>query len=65
VVLTGKQGGAVLDRLLDARGWKLIALSREPNGDSGSSIRELGVEVRQADRADRGQGSATFRGGGP
>jgi uncharacterized protein YbjT (DUF2867 family) len=59
---TGKQGGAVLDRLLDARRWKLIALSRDPNGNAASSIRERGVEVRQADLQDRSSLISAFEG---
>lgn len=50
---TGKQGGAVIDSLLEDGRWHLIALSRNPDGDKASALRERGVEVRGADLDDR------------
>lgn len=50
---TGKQGGSVLESLQKSGKWKLIALSRDPNGNAASAIRERGIEVRKADLQDR------------
>lgn len=49
---TGKQGGAVLDSLIEDGRWNLVALSRDPDGPRARAIRERGVEVRPADLDD-------------
>lgn len=59
---TGKQGGAVLNSLLKAGGWKLMALSRDLNGTRADSIRQRGVEVRYADLDDASSLADTFAG---
>lgn len=59
---TGKQGGAVIDSLLADGRWNLIALSRSPDGERASALRERGVEVREADLDDRNSLIAAFAG---
>jgi uncharacterized protein YbjT (DUF2867 family) len=45
---TGRQGGAVIRHLLP-KGWKLRALTRNPNGCAARQLSEEGVEVVQGD----------------
>jgi uncharacterized protein YbjT (DUF2867 family) len=49
---TGKQGGAVLDALVESGAWKVVATSRETSGDKAEEIKRKGVPVLQADLAD-------------
>lgn len=50
---TGKQGGAVLNCLLESRKWKVIALSRSPEGKQARELQSRGAEVRRADLQDK------------
>jgi uncharacterized protein YbjT (DUF2867 family) len=49
---TGKQGGAVARHLL-AKGWKIRALTRNPEGRAARGLVSRGVEVVQGDLEDR------------
>ena len=49
---TGKQGGAVVHRLL-ARGHKVRALTRNPDKPAAQALAEKGAEVVRADLEDR------------
>jgi len=49
---TGRQGGAVIRHLL-CRGWKLRALTRNPNAPAAQELTRQGVEVVQGDLEDR------------
>jgi uncharacterized protein YbjT (DUF2867 family) len=50
---TGKQGGAVLDALLEQGIWKVVAISRDTVGKKARELRDKGVSVLQADLADK------------
>jgi uncharacterized protein YbjT (DUF2867 family) len=49
---TGRQGAAVIDELL-ARGYKVRALTRKPEGKKALGLQAKGVEVVQGDYADQ------------
>jgi uncharacterized protein YbjT (DUF2867 family) len=49
---TGKQGGAVTRHLL-AKGWKVRALTRSPEGKAARKLQSLGVDVVRGDLEDR------------
>jgi uncharacterized protein YbjT (DUF2867 family) len=49
---TGLQGGAVARRLL-ADGWKVRALTRDPEGEQARALAALGADVMKIDAADR------------
>ncbi|MBM3500137.1 MAG: NmrA/HSCARG family protein [Armatimonadetes bacterium] len=49
---TGRQGGAVARHLL-ARGWKVRALTRKPEGPAAQALTGLGAEVVPGDLKDR------------
>ncbi|MCC3764428.1 NmrA family NAD(P)-binding protein [Glycomyces sp. TRM65418] len=49
---TGRQGGAVTARLL-ADGWRVRALTRDPEGPKAKALKEAGVEVVGGDLDDR------------
>src|SRR5215467_8099198 len=48
---TGRQGGAVIRRLMP-KGWKLRALTRDPRSHAAQSLMREGVEVVQGDLED-------------
>jgi uncharacterized protein YbjT (DUF2867 family) len=48
---TGRQGGAVIRHMLP-NGWKLRALTRNPNGYSAKQLSGWGVEIVQGDLED-------------
>ena len=48
---TGRQGGAVIRHLLP-QGWKLRALTRNPNGHAAKQLSGQGVEIVQGDLED-------------
>jgi uncharacterized protein YbjT (DUF2867 family) len=48
---TGRQGGAVTRSLL-AAGWRVRALTRQPDGAKAGALAELGAEVIAADMED-------------
>jgi uncharacterized protein YbjT (DUF2867 family) len=48
---TGKQGGATV-RALQGRGFRLLAMTRKPEGDAARTLKADGVEVIQADFDD-------------
>jgi uncharacterized protein YbjT (DUF2867 family) len=58
---TGLQGGAVARRLL-AEGWKVRALTRDPNKPAAESLARLGAELAPGDMDDSAQLEAAFRG---
>jgi len=49
---TGTQGGAVINRLIEADGWQIRAVSRDGTGEKARVLTNRGVEVRQADMDD-------------
>lgn len=59
---TGKQGGAVVASLSKDKSFKLIALSRNPNGKAAVALKEKGIEVRKADLQDKTSLVNAFRG---
>lgn len=59
---TGKQGGAVLDALLQTGKWNLIAFSRNVNGQKAQAIKKKGVTVLPADFADKQSLIEVFKG---
>lgn len=59
---TGKQGGAVLDALLESGNWNIVALSRDVNGQKAEEIRKKNVPVIQADLMDRDSLIKAFNG---
>ena len=58
---TGLQGGAVSLRLLD-QGWRVRALTRNPNGARARELAALGAEVVKADSEDSAALQRTFAG---
>jgi uncharacterized protein YbjT (DUF2867 family) len=58
---TGRQGGAVIRHMLP-RGWKLRALTRNPNGYAARQLSRQGVEVVQGDLEDPGSLERAARG---
>lgn len=59
---TGKQGGAVVSALSRASNFKIIGLSRNPNGKEAMALKERGIELRQADLQDKTSLINAFRG---
>lgn len=57
---TGKQGGAVLNSLLKAAKWKVIALTRNPESREALEIKKRGVEIRKADLQDKSSLRSAF-----
>ena len=58
---TGRQGGAVARRLLEA-GWHVRALTRSPESKPAASLAAAGAEVVRADMDDRASLDAAFAG---
>lgn len=58
---TGQQGGAVVRKLL-ADGWKLRALTRDPNKPAAKELAAKGAEVVLGDMENRSQLDAAFAG---
>src|SRR5262249_10261982 len=48
---TGRQGGAVIRHMLP-KGWKLRALTRNPDGAAAQDLARRGIEVAQGDLED-------------
>ena len=46
---TGKQGGAVLNSVLASQHWRLVALTRNPDGKQTQALKSRGVTVSRAD----------------
>ena len=42
---TGAQGGAVVETMINVPGWKLRALTRNPDSSKGKALADRGVEV--------------------
>ena len=59
---TGKQGGAVVECLSKTKNFKIVALSRSPNGKAGMAMKEKGIEVMKADLQDKRSLVNAFRG---
>ena len=58
---TGRQGGAVV-RHLRAKGWKLRALTRNPDSYAARQLAERGIELVQGDLDDPGSLERAARG---
>lgn len=58
---TGKQGGAVLNALLESRKWNLIALSRIPESKNALELKSKGIEIRYADLQDKESLNEAFK----
>ena len=58
---TGQQGGAVARKLLED-GWKVRALTRDPEKPAAQELKALGAEIVPGDMDDRAQLDAAFRG---
>jgi len=58
---TGRQGGAVVRHLL-TKGWKLRALTRNPDSYAARKLGEQGIELTQADLDDPGSLERAARG---
>jgi uncharacterized protein YbjT (DUF2867 family) len=58
---TGRQGGAVVRHLLQ-KGWKLRALTRNPDSYAARKLAEEGIELAQADLDDPGSLERAARG---
>lgn len=59
---TGKQGGAVLDALLESGLWNVVAISRDINSSKAGEIKNKGVSLIQADLADKTSLVNAFKG---
>lgn len=59
---TGKQGGAVLNSLLESKKWRIVALTRSPAGKQARELEERGAVVRQADLQDKASLIEAFAG---
>ncbi len=59
---TGNQGGAVVRHALRRPGWRVIALSRNPQGTQARGLMEQGVKVQQGDLEDAASLREAFRG---
>lgn len=58
---TGRQGGAVVRHLV-ADGWPVRALSRTPDSAKARALADIGIEVSEADMADRSSLDAAIAG---
>ncbi|RPI93389.1 MAG: NmrA/HSCARG family protein, partial [Chloroflexi bacterium] len=58
---TGRQGGAVIRALLDA-GWRVRALTRNPESEKARALSALGAEVVRGDMEDRRSLQPVFEG---
>ena len=58
---TGRQGGAVA-RHLASEGWRVRGVSRNPAGARAQALRDVGVEMVQADMGDRSSLDRTLEG---
>ncbi len=59
---TGKQGGAVLDALLESGQWNVVAISRDTHSLKAEEIKKRGVLVLQADLASKASLVNAFKG---
>ncbi len=58
---TGQQGGIVARRLL-AQGWKVRALTRDPNKQAAQELAAAGAEIVPGDMDSRSELEAAFKG---
>ena len=58
---TGQQGRAVAKKLLED-GWKVRALTRDPNKPAAQELKSLGVEILPGDMDNRAELDAAFEG---
>lgn len=49
---TGAQGGGVVNVMKNTPGWKVRAITRNPQGEAGRKLAGNGIEVVQADLDD-------------
>ncbi len=50
---TGKQGGAVIEHLLQNKDIKIVAICRNPSSKKAMALLEKGVEIKKADLLDK------------
>ncbi|GHO47747.1 NmrA/HSCARG family protein [Ktedonospora formicarum] len=58
---TGRQGGATARHLL-AKGWRVKALTRDPNKPAARALQQAGAEIIQSDSEDRDSLEAAMQG---
>ncbi len=58
---TGRQGGATARHLL-TKGWRVKALTRDPNKPAAQALHQAGAEVVQGDNEDRASLKAAMQG---
>jgi len=49
---TGSQGGGVVNVMKNTAGWKVRAITRNPQSDAAKKLSDEGIEVVQADMDD-------------
>jgi uncharacterized protein YbjT (DUF2867 family) len=59
---TGKQGGAVINALLESGKWNIIAISRDVNGEKVAAIKMKNIPVIKADLMDKESLVKAFKG---
>lgn len=59
---TGKQGGAVLEALRASGNWELLAFSRDASSQKSEAIKDKGIDLVQADLADKESLMNAFKG---
>ena len=59
---TGRQGGAVLDALVESGQWNVVAISRDIHSKKAEEIKKKGIPVLQADLADKSSLVNAFKG---
>jgi uncharacterized protein YbjT (DUF2867 family) len=57
---TGAQGGGVVNGLIGEKGWKVRAITRNPNGDAAKALAEKGAEVVSANYDDESSLAKAF-----
>ncbi len=59
---TGSQGGGVINIMKKTPGWKVRAITRNPNSDAAKKLSAEGIEVVKADFKDEASLRAAFHG---
>ena len=57
---TGSQGGGVVNVMKSTPGWKVRAVTRNPQSDAAKKLADEGIEVVQADMDDEESLSKAF-----
>lgn len=55
------QGGSVINAFLGQEGWKIRAVTRDPNSAKAKKLQQQGVEVVKADLSDKNSLVAAFQ----